>query len=145
MLSIIVRTISKMMYLFMILYGFYIIVHGHLTPGGAFPGGVLMVSPIVLLTLAYGIKKIKQERREIELAEVLETDALIAILGVFLFTVLIAKVMPRELLLTGSPGTLASGGPIPLLNFGGGLEVTAALAIIFLSMVFMKKGWRHEH
>lgn len=138
MLSIIVRNVSKWVYPFILLFGAYIIVHGHLTPGGGFPGGVLLATSLIILTLAFGITR-RKERKEVEFAEDLETDALIAVLGVFLFTILLAKVFPRFELLSGAPGTLFSGGPIMLLNIGGGLEVAAAFSIIFISMVMMKQ------
>ena len=41
---------------FALVYAFYIILHGHLSPGGGFQGGVLMCSAVVLLYLGYGYK-----------------------------------------------------------------------------------------
>ena len=37
-----------------IVYRFYIILHGHLSPGGGFQGGVLMVAIVVLLYFGHG-------------------------------------------------------------------------------------------
>ena len=37
-----------------IVYMFYIILHGHLSPGGGFQGGVLMVAIVVLLYFGHG-------------------------------------------------------------------------------------------
>jgi multicomponent Na+:H+ antiporter subunit B len=139
MMSVIVRTISRSIYPFILVFGFYIVIHGHLTPGGAFPGGVLLASAAILLTLAYGIS-VKKEEREVNWAEILESDALIAILAVFLFTIMLAKVLPKQAIFSGPAGTLFSGGSIPLLNISGGIEVLSALLVIFLSMVILKKG-----
>ena len=37
----------------MLVYMFYIIFHGHLSPGGGFQGGVLMVAVVTILYLGY--------------------------------------------------------------------------------------------
>ena len=37
-----------------LVYIFYIILHGHLSPGGGFQGGVLAVAVIVLIYLGHG-------------------------------------------------------------------------------------------
>ena len=37
-----------------IVYMFYIILHGHLSPGGGFQGGVLMVAVVVLIYFGHG-------------------------------------------------------------------------------------------
>lgn len=36
-----------------IVFGVYIFVHGHLTPGGGFPGGAVIASGVLLMMLAY--------------------------------------------------------------------------------------------
>ena len=36
------------------LYGIYIILHGHLTPGGGFAGGAIIAGAFILLILAFG-------------------------------------------------------------------------------------------
>lgn len=41
-------------------YGAYVVLHGHLSPGGGFQGGILAVSLVVLLYLGYGYKTTKQ-------------------------------------------------------------------------------------
>ena len=45
---------------FACVYMFYVILHGHLSPGGGFQGGILAVSLVVLLYLGYGYKTTKQ-------------------------------------------------------------------------------------
>ena len=37
-----------------LVYIFYVILHGHLSPGGGFQGGVLMVAVVVLIYLGHG-------------------------------------------------------------------------------------------
>lgn len=39
-----------------LIYIFYIILHGHLSPGGGFQGGVLMTAVVILMYLGHGYK-----------------------------------------------------------------------------------------
>jgi len=47
MMSKIVRTITNILYSSILIFGFYVIMHGHLTPGGGFQGGAVVASGIV--------------------------------------------------------------------------------------------------
>jgi len=53
-MSKIVRTVANFVYGFIIIFGFYIIVHGHLTPGGGFQGGAVAASAFALILVSYG-------------------------------------------------------------------------------------------
>ena len=41
-------------------YGAYVVLHGHLSPGGGFQGGVLIASAILLVFLGYGSLRVKK-------------------------------------------------------------------------------------
>ena len=43
-MSKIVQTITSITFPFVLIYGLYIIAHGHLTPGGGFQGGAVRAS-----------------------------------------------------------------------------------------------------
>ena len=83
-MSPIVRTTARLLFPFTFLFGAYVVIHGHLTPGGGFPGGVIIAASFVMLVLAYGIER-AQERVGFTRAEVLESigGLTIAILGLF--------------------------------------------------------------
>ena len=53
-MSVIVKTVTRWVKVFIFLYGIYITITGHLTPGGGFAGGVIIACSYMLLTLAYG-------------------------------------------------------------------------------------------
>ena len=53
-LSPIVKIIAAMLFPFILIYSLYIIMHGHLTPGGGFQGGAIGASAVVLLVVAFG-------------------------------------------------------------------------------------------
>jgi multicomponent Na+:H+ antiporter subunit B len=54
--SQIVKGGVRLMVPFIQLFGLYIIVHGHYSPGGGFQGGVVLSSSFILLALAYDLK-----------------------------------------------------------------------------------------
>jgi len=51
--SFIVTTIVPLVFALSLLIGGYIIIHGHLTPGGGFPGGVVIASGFVLMLMVF--------------------------------------------------------------------------------------------
>lgn len=53
--DIIVETSIRLVVPFIQLYGLYVIVHGHYSPGGGFQGGVVLGASVILLALAYGM------------------------------------------------------------------------------------------
>lgn len=53
--DVIVETAIRLMVPFIQLYGLYVIVHGHYSPGGGFQGGVVLGASVILLGLAYGM------------------------------------------------------------------------------------------
>lgn len=55
-MSRIVRTVAGWLTGFILLFGVYVVLYGHETPGGGFAGGVCIAIGFVLLTLAYGQK-----------------------------------------------------------------------------------------
>ena len=57
--SIIIRTIARVLVPFVQLFGLYVIMHGHSSPGGGFQGGVILGASYILLGIAYGVDKVK--------------------------------------------------------------------------------------
>jgi len=53
-MSLIVKTVTRAILAIIFLYGFYIILHGHLSPGGGFGGGVVLALGFLSVMLAYG-------------------------------------------------------------------------------------------
>lgn len=55
--NLIVKTIIRLFTPFIQIYGLYVIAHGHYSPGGGFQGGVILAASIILLALAFGLRK----------------------------------------------------------------------------------------
>ncbi len=123
-----------------IIFGGYIICHGHLTPGGGFQGGVVIASAIALLIIAFEDKIIKNH-----LFSLIETIGLtffisIAFVGIFKNTFFYNflsntnYILGKTIYFGANSGYLNSGGIIPLMNLAVGVEVASALSFIILSI-----------
>jgi len=137
-MTIIVKNVTALLSGLVFLYGCYIILHGHLTPGGGFAGGTIIAGSFILLVIANGIQyfRLKKEKEE---SSLLEGAGILCFLllatGGLLLTV---PVFFKNLLPAGTPGALFSAGVIPLYNVFIGIEVAAALLSIFLAFVIFK-------
>ncbi len=152
MMSKIVRTISNQLILFILVFGLYIIMHGHVTPGGGFQGGAIVASGVVMLIVAFGSGEIKKSLRESHLSVVESSVGLIFIglafagMGtIFFYNFLVGTPVFGGVPPTGpNPGDVWTGGVIPLMNFGVGLKVMAGLSAIVLAMALFTSGEEME-
>jgi multisubunit Na+/H+ antiporter MnhB subunit len=135
----IVKKVTQLMCGLIFMYGLYIILHGHLTPGGGFAGGAIVAGAFILLILAYGSKVVRLRKEETQ-TSVTESIALLVVIllalaGLFWGTyVFFNNYLPK-----GEVGELISAGIIPLYNIFIGMEVAAALLTIFLGLVIYKE------
>ncbi len=58
--DLIIKTAVRLMVPFTQLFGLYVIVHGHYSPGGGFQGGVILGAAFIMLALAYDLKTSQQ-------------------------------------------------------------------------------------
>ena len=134
-MTIIVKTISSWVKVLIVLFGIYIILFGHLTPGGGFAGGVILASSYVLLMLAFGGEFVK---KDLPLSLVSKLDCLgafmfimIAILGLIFGGTFFVNFLVDKY---GQPLHLLSAGTIPFSNIAIGLKVGASLFLVIFSL-----------
>jgi len=134
-MSLIVQVITRLMVGMLLLYGGYIVLHGHLTPGGGFAGGVLIAAALILVSLAFGSVE-QVERREYILSSILESSGGILFIALALAGYVAADYFFRNagLYYIGKPLQMVSGGIIPLANIAIALKVGAGLFAIFLAL-----------
>jgi multicomponent Na+:H+ antiporter subunit B len=138
-MTLIVKKTTQLIAGMIFMYGIYVIVHGHLTPGGGFAGGVIIAGSLILVTLAYGgdFLKLLKEETGTTLIESLATIMVVMIATAgFLFG---TKVFFNNFLPKGVVGQLVSAGVLPLYNIFVGTEVAASIFIIFLSLIIFKE------
>lgn len=138
-MTVVVKKICQFMIPTIFLYGIYITLHGHLTPGGGFTGGVIMASAFILQILSDGsiLDKLRMEKWRLEFAESLAIFCflMLAVMGLLLAT---TTVFFANFLGRGSFGELISGGIIPIGNIIVGVEVCAAISSIFVALLIFK-------
>ncbi|MBC8499071.1 MAG: cation:proton antiporter [Candidatus Atribacteria bacterium] len=132
--SKIIRTIAQKLFPFIVLFGFYLISHGHLSPGGGFQGGVVLGTAIILLALSHSIEQTEKKfkSRWLNMLEKLGILTLIFLgfLGIFFGYSFLGNFLPL-----GNPGEIASGGLMLLFNVAIGIKVAAGVSVIFYALV----------
>lgn len=119
----ILRTGADLLFPLLLVVGLYIILHGHLTPGGGFQGGVILACAFFVPVLARPGSSLDQ--RLVSLIEGL-AGATFIVIG--LLALLDDKPFLTPLLDRGELGALLSAGSLPLLYLAVGLKVGAELA-----------------
>jgi multicomponent Na+:H+ antiporter subunit B len=137
-MSLIVKTVTRLTVGLILLYGIYIVLHGHLSPGGGFAGGVILALSFIHLVLAFGkdvaLRKISESMQaflECAGAILFLTLALIGFVGGYFFL----NVLPK-----GNPFELFSAGIIPPCNIAISLKVSAGMFSVFLVLVLLDVG-----
>ncbi|HWP56796.1 MAG TPA: Na(+)/H(+) antiporter subunit B [Candidatus Acidoferrales bacterium] len=138
---LIIRVVTKITTPFILVFGFYVITHGELSPGGGFQGGVLLAAAFILYGLVFGLDELEPilPRRV--------SDSLAAI-GVLLYAGLgLVGIFTgyrfldyRSLGLAGSESAEVWG--MALAEYGVGITVTAVMITIFREVAQAK---RREH
>ena len=138
-MTLIVKKTTQLIAGIVFLYGIYVIIHGHLTPGGGFAGGVIVAGSFILLILAYGSDFIRLTKEESG-STITENIATLMFLLIALAGMIAgAKAFFHNWLPAGKVGELVSAGVLPLYNIVVGIEVAASILTIFLALVIFKE------
>ena len=143
----IVKTTANILFPFTMIFGLYVIAHGHLTPGGGFQGGAIVVSGCALLLVAYGSSWVFDRIKDKRLVTFESMGAIgflmLAFLGLVFSAVFFGNFLAGSGTLFGTTpatgSTLAdfnTGGILPLMNFAVGMKVIAGLFVIVLVMAY---------
>lgn len=122
----IAKVVFRYVTLVVIIYGFYVILHGSASPGGGFAGGTILAMGVLIYFLVFG----EQWRGKLREAPM---DVAILLLGLGAVVEGIKFLVPQTHGPVGTPGTLFSGGLVSLANFCiGTLVACSILNIIYL-------------
>ena len=138
-MTVIVKTIASWVKVLIILFGIYIILFGHLTPGGGFAGGVILASSYVLLMLAFG-KDFVNKNLPLPLCSKLDSVGAIMFIAIAILGVVFGGVFFKNFLVEyGQKFNLISSGIIPLSNIAIGLKVGASLYLVIFLLSSFKR------
>lgn len=132
-MSMTVKTVTRWLKGPILLFGIYLVMYGHITPGGGFGGGVVIACAFILITLASG------ERAALHLfskgvTSRLDSVGLLAFLALgWLGTGLAGGYFYSNFIHTPEAAqfSLLSGGIMPMANIALGLKVASALFLVF--------------
>ena len=143
-MGLIVKTTARATIPLIGIFGSYIVMHGHLTPGGGFQGGATIAGAGILFLLAFGLDEMK-ERYNPHLYSSLEGLGGLAFLGVAMLGFSVAffynKLWHTGPFLNGKPGTLLSAGYLPIMNLAVGLKVFTGL-ISAMTAIALYRRWK---
>ena len=107
-MTLIVKTVTRLTFGFMLVYGIYIAINGHISPGGGFAGGVVVALSFVSLMLAFGKNVALRSLRSNTLRIIVSICAL-----VFLYTVMVGVsggVFDNEIIMPLCETVIVGGG-----------------------------------
>ncbi len=121
--GLILRAGADLFFPLFVVVGLYIILHGHLTPGGGFQGGVILAAAFFVPLLARPGTPLDHR-----LAAAIEGLAGAGFILIGLLAMLEGNAFLTPLFDKGQLGNLLSAGSLPLLYLAVGLKVGAELA-----------------
>jgi len=129
-MNAIVKTAARVMFPLIILFGIYVVVHGHTTPGGTFSGGSIMAGAFVIYTLAYGLGDTRKQFSETPINVLKSVGGFVLILLIIFEFFLREAFVPTETLFA-----LWSGSSLMIFNIVGGVMVFTGLLLIWYTIV----------
>ncbi|MDW7651256.1 MAG: MnhB domain-containing protein [Bacillota bacterium] len=144
--DVIVRYISRIILPFVQLYGLYVVLHGHLSPGGGFSGGAIIGASMILYALSFNLKEGSKKLTH-DTSTLLESGGAIIFAGVGIVAILLGTNFLGNIVAgfpRGTPGNLLSAGAIPIITIGVGLKVASTMITLFYSLIEGEEQG-HEH
>ncbi len=131
--NFILQTASKLLFPIIMLFGVYIMVYGHLSPGGGFQGGVIIASAVLLLLISNKSFEVPHS-----LITIIETFAgvsyvLIGLIGLFVLDNFLGNFLPNDI---ANMGILLSGGIIPIIYILVGLKVGSEMSMMVQNLIY---------
>ncbi len=140
-MTLIVRTITDFVAAFIVVFGAYIVLYGHLTPGGGFAGGVILACAFILIMLAHG-KDVAFARLGERAAHILDSAGALAFLLIG-WIGMTAGFFFLNVFRRGEPFRLLSSGMILPANIAIAFKVGSSLFLVFSALaVFRRRSFR---
>jgi multicomponent Na+:H+ antiporter subunit B len=129
--SVLIRTLCRLLIPFIQLFGLYVIVHGHSSPGGGFQGGVILAASFILMSIAYGVDAMRQ-RFPLTAMLILISVGVLIYGGIGLVSMLLgANFLDYGVLPGADPRSLG----MLIVEIGVGVTVMAAMVSIFNDLI----------
>jgi multicomponent Na+:H+ antiporter subunit B len=137
MRDFILKRVAAIILPFICTYGFYAILHGHVSPGGSFAGGIIVGLSFIAFSTIYGIEKGREKLPEKVLVWTESYGTLwygiMGMVGIIKGAPFLANKLAGVDL--GVPGALSSGGLISLIGLGVGIRVASTIITLFFTIM----------
>ena len=122
----VVKSIAKIMVPFILMLGVYVVLNGHLSPGGGFSGGAIMGAGLILLSSAFGYRVVRTIITEklVKIVTFVSLSFYALAKGYSFFT---GANHLHSIISPGTPGRIISAGLILPLNIAVGCVVTMTM------------------
>ncbi|MDO5707924.1 MAG: MnhB domain-containing protein [Andreesenia angusta] len=131
MSSVILKTVGRIIVPFMQVFGIYVVLFGHISPGGGFAGGTILGASFIMTKLAYGNDYCKKKFKFQKLLTIATISILFyGIIKGYSFITGGSHIDSPSLPL-GHPGNILSGAYIVPLNIAVGIIVTITIYFFY--------------
>ncbi len=127
--TMIVSVVSRKLAPFVLLFGFYLVSYGYLTPGGGFQGGVVIASGLILIMLGQDADRVNR-LISVRLFGLVESFSLLTFIFLGIAGVVLGAAFLRVLFQPGTGGNIEDAAFIFMLNLVIGMKVGAGITVI---------------
>lgn len=127
----IIRTICRFLIPIILVFGVYILLNGHLSPGGGFSGGAILGAALILYALVYG----EEKTAKVFSPRLIKTVVLCSLSFYALskaYSFFTGANHLHSIISPGTPGNILSGGLILPLNIAVGLVVCCTMYTFYM-------------
>jgi len=128
--SMVLYTGCRLLFPLILIFGSFIFIHGHLTPGGGFQGGAIIASGFLLIYLGCRERRISQRASKVVESLGGLIFVVIGLLGLAFGGYFLLNFLPK-----GTANTLFSAGIIPIIYIAVGFKVGSELAGIIDNLI----------
>ncbi len=130
-MDVMIKTVARIMFPFMLLLGSYISLYGHLGPGGGFPAGAVIGTAIAMMVLVFSEGDVEHRLTKRELVDIKSVSGIILIIMIMS----LGMNFREEMLVTQSAFSLWGGGFTIILNVTGMFMVITAIVTLIYAIV----------
>ena len=122
----ILQKVANFLVPLMIIFGIYVVLNGHISPGGGFSGGAIIGSGLILYLTAYGFEKTQRFMNE-KVVKALTVGALTYYCFAKSYSFYTGANHLHSIITPGTPGNILSAGLIVYLNICVGIVVACTM------------------
>jgi multisubunit Na+/H+ antiporter MnhB subunit len=130
-MDVMIKTVARIMFPFMLLLGSYIAVHGHLSPGGGFPAGAAIATAIAMMVLVFSEGDVEHRLTQRELVDIKSVSGIILVIMI----ISLGFNFREHLMETQQAFSIWGGGFTMLLNATGMFMVITAIVTLIYAIV----------